>query len=280
MLHMRSSHPARVSNSHIEVLRQKDRYHTKSVYRQGDVVHKEASPWTATVHSLLRHLEAVGFAAAPKVLGTGFDPAGDETLAYIPGDSLDSRILTEASAFDLGALLARLHGATASYRSPDAPTWRPWCGRTLGSSPRIISHCDVAPWNIILRNDLPIALIDWDYAGPVDPLVDLAQACWLCANLHDDIVAEKESLPPMATRAKHLRAVVDGYGLPSYQRVGLVDLMVQLAIHSTAAEADEAGIMPDVHVRRLDGRVVWAMAWRSRAASWMLLNRKTLERAL
>ena len=46
------------------------------------------------------------------------------------------------------------------------------------------------------RDGLPVALIDWETAGPVDPLVELAQLCWLNAKLHDDIVAGIERLPP------------------------------------------------------------------------------------
>jgi len=33
-----------------------------------------------------------------------------------------------------------------------------------------------------------VALIDGELAGPVDPLVELAQACWLNAKLDDDVV--------------------------------------------------------------------------------------------
>jgi hypothetical protein len=144
----------------------------------------------------------------------------------------------------------------------------------------VISHCDVAPWNIVCRSGVPIALIDWEYSGPVDPLVDLAQACWLNAKLHDDVVAQREKLPTVSQRAKCLRAVVDGYGLPRNKRRGLVGLMVEFAIHSAAGEADAAKILPDNRPNAVDVTVLWAMAWRSRAAAWMLRNRRILEEAL
>jgi aminoglycoside phosphotransferase (APT) family kinase protein len=35
----------------------------------------------------------------------------------------------------------------------------------------------------------PVAFINWETAGPVDPLVELAQLTWLNAKLHDDILA-------------------------------------------------------------------------------------------
>ena len=40
---------------------------------------------------------------------------------------------------------------------------------------------DNAPWNIVARDGMPVAFIDWETAGPVDPLVELAQLAWLNA---------------------------------------------------------------------------------------------------
>jgi len=44
--------------------------------------------------------------------------------------------------------------------------------------------------------------------------------------LHDDIVARREGLPPLAERARQLRAIVDGYGLSARERRGFVDRIV------------------------------------------------------
>lgn len=59
---------------------------TAGVVRLGDVVHRPARPWTASVHAVLRHLEAVGFDGAPRVLG--FDESGREMLTYMPGETV------------------------------------------------------------------------------------------------------------------------------------------------------------------------------------------------
>jgi aminoglycoside phosphotransferase (APT) family kinase protein len=56
-----------------------------------------------------------------------------------------------------------------------------------------------APWNIVARDGMPVALIDWEFAGPVDPLVELAQAAWLNAKLHDDLVAQIAGITPETT---------------------------------------------------------------------------------
>lgn len=56
-----------------------------TVHRRGDVVVRDAGPWTPTVHGLLRHLHRTGFPGSPRVVGSGWDASGRETLTYIGG---------------------------------------------------------------------------------------------------------------------------------------------------------------------------------------------------
>ena len=269
--------------SSYEVLRARSLFHHKSVYRCGQVVLREAGPWTATVHSLLRHLEDVGFAGAPRVVGSGFDAEGRETLSYIDGEFTQPDPWTLEGTAAVGKLLRELHKATATYRPPPDAIWGSWFGRPLGGPDRVIGHCDVAPWNIVARDGLPVALIDWDFAGPVDPLVELAQACWLNAKLHDDVVARSEGLPPLADRAKQLRAIVDAYGLSIKQRSGFVDRIIEFVVFDTAEQADDVGVDPDTtdpEPAWVSKDVVWALTWRARAAAWLLRHRRTLQNAL
>ena len=153
----------------------------------------------------------------------------------------------------------------------------PGTAGTWAARDKIIGHCDVAPWNIVARDGMPVALIDWETAGPVDPLVELAQLCWLNAKLHDDIVAQREHLPPLADRARQLAAIVNAYGLTASQRRGFLDQIIQFAICDTAWEADDAAITPETTAHPI---ALWAMAWRARSAAWMIRNRRILETAL
>ncbi len=251
------------------------------VQRRGDVVLRPAGPWTPTVHSLLRHLEDLGFAGSPRVVGSGFAADGRETVSYIEGEFTQPGPWTLEGAAGVGRLLRELHEATAYYRPPPEAIWPPWFGRSLGGPRRVIGHCDVAAWNIVTRSALPVALIDWEYAGPVDPLVELAQACWLNAKLHGDDVTELEGLPPLADRARQLRAIVDAYGLSVEQRRGFVDRIIEFVVHDTAWQADEFGVTPDFTDPAPDGfPLVWGLAWRARAAAWLCRNRGMLQNAL
>jgi hypothetical protein len=247
------------------------------VHRQGNVVIRDAGPWTPAVHALLRYLEDVGFAAAPRVVGSGLNRDGREVLTFIDGEFTQPGPWSMEGAAAVGRLLRDLHRATRSFRPPPDAVWFPWPGRELGSPDKVIGHCDVAPWNIVARDGLPVALIDWETAGPVDPLVELAQLAWLNAKLHDDIVARREQLPPLADRACQLAAIVDAYGLTTRQRRGFLNQIIEFAISDTAWEADAAAITPELTTHPI---ALWAMAWRARSAAWMIRHRRTLETAL
>ena len=91
-----------------------------------------------------------------------------------------------------------------------------------------------------------MALIDWETAGPVDPMIELAQACWFNAKLFSDDVADREGLPSLEVRARQLRAIVDAYGLSTTQRRGIVDLIIGYAICDAAETADEFGVTPEM----------------------------------
>lgn len=246
------------------------------VSRAGDVVYRAAGPWSKTVHAFLRHLEVEGYAAAPRVIGSGFDEQGRETLSYVEGDVTLPHTWGAGAMPRLGGMLRDLHEASSTFRPPAEATWRPWHGRRLGDAKAGFGHGDAAPWNVITRAGVPCAFIDWEVAGPVDPLYDLAQACWTNAQLYDDEVAERVGLPALDVRARHAREILDGYELARRDRVGFVDRMIEFAVHDGAAQVEDVGIQP----KPTDGDHAWAVTWRVRSAGWMLRHRPALEAAI
>ncbi len=246
------------------------------VTRLGSTVFRSAGPWSSTIIQLLRHLEAVGFGFAPRVVGTGFDDVGRETVSFVEGEFVHPVPWPDEALFLIGTMLRRLHEATASFKVPEDARWRPWFGRAIGSGRRVLGHCDTGPWNIVARARCPVALIDWEEAGPVNLYVELAQACWLNAQLHDDDVARRVGLASPEARAKQVRLLLDGYGLGRADRAGFTDTMIAFAVHDAADQAAQA----DVTMETRDPAALWGITWRTRAASWMLRHRATLEHAL
>lgn len=232
--------------------------------------------------ALLRHLAAVGYRGAPQPVGDGIAPDGREAVTYIVGSSPHPGAWDDTALPAIGELLRELHNATASFVPPVGAVWKPWFARELRGDHPVIGHCDTGPWNIVAQDGMPVALIDWEFAGPIDALWELAEATWLNAQLHDDDIAERCGLPDAGRRAAQARMLVDGYRLAASDRVGLVDKLIAIAVHSARAEAVTAEVHPG-STRAVDSDgypVLWAVAWRARSASWMIRHRELLERAL
>ncbi len=245
------------------------------------VVHRRAGPWSPTTLALLRHLEEVGFTAAPRVVGSGFAADGREMLTFVPGESPQPRPWSDDGAAEVGRLLRQLHDAASTFQEPQDSVWQPWFGRELPGSDPVISHCDLGPWNVIARDGLPVAFVDWEFAGPVDAAWDLAHTAWLNAQLHDDDVSERNGLGGPQDRARQLRLVLDGYGYAAGRRRGFVDMMIEFAVHSARDEAVLGRVTPESGAVDESGYpVLWAVTWRARSASWMLRHRSLLEKVI
>jgi aminoglycoside phosphotransferase (APT) family kinase protein len=245
------------------------------VVRRGGVVHRETGPWARSVHALLRHLQEVGFAGAPRVVGGGFDGEGREILTYIEGEVINPSPWSDEAMHKLGALIGQLHEATASFRPPPDARWRPWFGRVVGR-PDIIGHCDAAPWNVISRQGMPVAVIDWEAAGPVDRLTEVAMVAWNNAQLYDDDVAEMNGLADAGRRLRQVRHLADGYRLPATDRSRLGYRIIEFAAQSAANEVLEQKIAPGTEYAPR----VWGIAWQTRSVAWLLRNRAALDGAL
>jgi hypothetical protein len=249
--------------------------------RRDGVVYREPGPGSAATLALLRHLEAVGFSAAPRVIGSGYADDGREMLSFVPGTSPQPHPWSDDAVAEVGRLLRRLHRATEAFEPPAGAAWQPWFGRELPGPDRVIGHCDLGPWNIIARGGVPVAFVDWEFAGPVGARWDLAHTAWLNAQLHDDDVAERNGLGNPDERARQLRLFLDGYGLPTAERTGFVDTMIEFAVHSAGDEAVLGQVTPESEATDEKGYpVLWAIAWRARSASWMLRHRSLLEAAI
>lgn len=229
---------------------------------------------TPVFHALLRHLEKSGFTGSPRVLGSGTDEAGQETLSWIDGKIAYPDAWSDEGIWQMGRLLRELHAHTADFVPPPGARWpQHWLRREGPDS--IIGHCDPGPWSTVARNGLPVAFVGWEMAGPVDLLDEIAACAWLHAQLRADR-PDAPPLPDAAVRAGKLALFVDGYQLSAQRRGELVGRMIEFAIRECAAEAEEARITPTSS----DPTPLWALAWRARAAAWMIEHREVLERAV
>ena len=251
------------------------------VHRAGQEVLRSCGPQSATVLALLRHLHDEGVRFAPEPVGSGFTADGRERLRFVEGESPHPTSWSDEAMTSMGEMLRRLHDSASTFVPELEPTWRPWFARSLPGEHPVIGHGDLGPWNILARDGVPVAFLDWDNAGPVDAHWELAQVAWLNAQLHDDDVADLNGLGSPAARAHQVRLLVDGYGLASAARRELVNHMIEFAIRTVREEAMAYEGGPGSTSPAADGfPVLWALAWRARSAAWMLDHRATLEAAL
>ena len=199
---------------------------TSGLKRRGDELLRPVGPWTPAVHEYLRHLAHVGFRGAPRAIGIEGDR---EVLTFLAGDVLADpawepgrghRLPTYARSDDAlaatGELLRELHEASRGFQ----PTELGYRFHPHAPTPgEIVSHGDLGPWNTVYRDGLPVAFIDWDAAGPIDPLVDLAAAAWAFVPLANAAQLAEAGFDPLPDLPARLRLFVDAYGLTDRQAI-------------------------------------------------------------
>ena len=187
---------------------------TAGAVRRGEVVVRPGGPWSPAVHAVLRHLEDVGFAGAPRVVGV--DDQGREVLSYLPGRTVGVRlpwpdwVHSEAALDQVGGWLRRLHDATSSFVPPEGSTW--FAGQSWQPG-LIIGHHDAAPYNAVWTDtDGLVGFVDWDTAGPSSRELDLAFTALTWVPLQPLQVVEPRGFTAAADRGGRLHRLLDAYG--------------------------------------------------------------------
>ena len=171
--------------------------------RVGRTVRRPTGPWTPAVHELLAHLNAHGLRGLPEV--QGFDDDGREVLSYVEGRGVpvDDEVVLDTVLEEAGTWLRDFHDAVDDFRPEGPRTWRQ-AGEVELEPDQIICHHDPGAYNWIIQSGHFVAMIDWDMAGPGDPLQDLAFLAWTGVPLYREI--------PVDDVARRLGLLCEAYG--------------------------------------------------------------------
>lgn len=188
------------------------------IERVGDTIRRPRGAGSEVVEALLGHLEAVGFDGAPRFLG--IDADGRQVLSWVPGEAtqdppwLHDDVENARRLGEVAGLLRRVHDATAGFVPP--PGAEPQ--RPLAVAGDQWSHADAHYGNTVYRDDLPVALIDWEFAAPGDARYDPI-GLLICARLpRPDRPDEQTERERSAHRV--LEAIMTGYGFTAEQAQG------------------------------------------------------------
>ncbi len=177
----------------------------------GGVVTRPVKPWTATVHSLLRHLFDAGL-PVPEPL----DIDGDvERVGLVAGDAGQDcwpHQLETASVRSAGRLLRLLHDATQSWTPPADAVW---AAPARPGPTAVICHGDFQPANLAWRDHRAVGAFDWDAARPAERLSDIAYALEYLAPFETDPAElARRGFRGVPPRRERIDAFLDGYGWP------------------------------------------------------------------
>lgn len=257
---------------------------TEGVVRVGGTVRRPHQPQSVAVAGYLDHLERVGFDASPRYLGR--DAKGRDVLTFLEGDAAGSPPEVWAAADVLlesvARLVRRLHDASQGYAAqrgfaaPPGSVWRRDLVRvevpTREPEPELISHADITPQNMVVRDGVAVGLVDFDMAGPVTRLGEVYNTAmhWVPLRAPEDLWPGWRGVVDQDAR---LRLFADAYGLTPGERLALPDLGI--------ARAEATWLRMKASAEQLGGG--WARMWADgagdairRRQSWLLARRDEL----
>ncbi|MBK8074129.1 MAG: phosphotransferase [Kineosporiaceae bacterium] len=147
------------------------------VVRVGRTVRRPERDFSPAVRAFLHHLHENGFDAAPRPLG--HDDQGREILTYLPGEVAHPPFPAWAAEPDLlmsvAELQRRMHTAARGFTPPPDAAWQRANLPPAGPE-SLICHNDLCVENVVVRDGRAVGVIDFDFAAPSDPLLDVAIA--------------------------------------------------------------------------------------------------------
>ena len=205
---------------------------TDGLVRAGDTVRRTLSRNAPFVRALLDHLEAKGFAGAPRYLGV--DSAGREVLTFIAGEVAGRPhpdwIAEESRLVSIGRLVRAYDDATLDFKAPEGVAPSPGPADPSGLppapdyEPEIIGHLDITPENVVFREGTAYALIDFDLARPATRADELYNAMlwWGPLNEPQDVAPALRCVDV----PRRCRILADAYGMTERDRGRLVEVAV------------------------------------------------------
>jgi hypothetical protein len=193
------------------------------VVRVGPHVLRPSTRHSGSIHAFLRAVRHAGFKGAS--LPVGIDEDGRERLVFIDGEvpvaPYPDWSQSDTALASIAGLLRGLHDAARGFDAQHL-TWDDSPADPAGGT--LVCHNDVCPENVVFRDGIAVALLDFEFAAPGRPVYDVAQLARLCVPIDDEFDQARLGWRP-ADRPARLRLVADAYGLDRDGRGALLTAM-------------------------------------------------------
>jgi hypothetical protein len=219
------------------------------VVRVGPHVLRPSNPNTSSIHAFLRAVRDAGFEGASFPLG--IDEDGRERLLFVDGEvpltPYPDWSQSDTALASVARLLRGLHDAARGF-DPQGHTWDDSLADPEGGT--LLCHNDVEPSNVVFRDGIAVALIDFEFAAPGRPVYDVAHLARLWVPIDDDVDQARFGWRP-DDRPARLRLVADAYGLEGDGRAELLTAM------KDAIDRVEAAVRRSVDAGNLNSIAMW-----------------------
>ena len=193
------------------------------VVRVGPHVLRPSNRHTSSIHAFLRSVRHAGFEGAS--LPVGVDEDGRERLVFIDGDvplaPYPDWSQSDTALASLAELLRGLHDAARGF-DPEGLSWNDVLADPGGGT--LVCHNDVELSNVVFRDGIAVALLDFEFAAPGRPVYDVAQLARTSVPIEDDLDRARMGWRP-ADRPARLRLIAEAYGLSRDGRAELLTAM-------------------------------------------------------
>ena len=234
------------------------------VVRVGPHVLRPSNPHSGSIQAFLRAVRCAGFEGASSPVG--IDDDGRERLVFIDGEvpvpPYPEWSQSDTALASIARLLRGLHDAARDFDA-QRHTWNDSLADPAGGT--LVCHNDVEPSNVVFRDGIAVALIDFEFAAPGRAVYDIAQLARLCVPIDDDFDQARLGWRP-GDRPARLRLVADSYGLDRLGRAELLTAMddaiavIETAVRRRVDAGDSntiAGLNRTGGIEKYDRRRRW-----------------------
>jgi len=222
----------------------------ENIYRNQNVVYRPAEKWSKDIHQFLKYLHHNGFDKVPYPYG--IDINDQEKVSYIEGevynDILPKEIRSDETLISFCRLVKAFHDLGEEYiklLTGNEKWMLPIC-----TPIETMCHGDLAPYNIVMKDNEAVGIIDFDTLHPGSRMWDIAYSLyrWIPLMSRDN----PENFGSEDDKLRRLRLFIETYGLKVSDDKELFNCVVRRLEHLINYMAGEAEKGNDVFKKHIE----------------------------